>query len=396
VRVLQAIAAWGMGGAERVALLLTQSLARDGVPVALVTAPGFLDAQVPAEVARYHVPDRRRSVVGTVRTVGRTTQAMREFEPTLVHAHGVKVPGVVLAARRLLPRRSRPPVLVTFQAVAPQDLPMAARILTRADHVVCVSQALRDRLIGAGVHPSRMSVIYNSVSPAEPMTAPGARVLDRELDPDDAPLVCLVGRLVEQKRPERFVDMAAEMAAHDDTVRFLVVGDGPLRHATEARARQRGVRDVIHFTGQRDDARPLIARSHAVVFTSAWEGLSVAALEALQAGVPVVATETDGMRELLSSGAGVVVRDAAPAALAREVLDLLHHPERRERMARCGRELIARQFAPEVMIRAYRALYTQLLHAGAGSGVDPCPGENPEREHERAQGRTKPGEHTAG
>jgi glycosyltransferase involved in cell wall biosynthesis len=137
-----------------------------------------------------------------------------------------------------------------------------------------------------------------------------------------------------------------------------------------------------------------------MVFTSAWEGLSVAALEALDAGVPVVATETDGMRELLSSGAGVIVRDAAPAALAREVLDLLRDPQRRGRMARCGRELIARQFTPEAMIGAYRTLYSELLHAAAGLGVDPSPRENRQRdregERERAHGRTKPGKRTAG
>jgi glycosyltransferase involved in cell wall biosynthesis len=126
------------------------------------------------------------------------------------------------------------------------------------------------------------------------------------------------------------------------------------------------VQDVIHFTGECDDARPLIARSQAMIFTSAWEGLSVAALEALEAGVPVVATDTDGMRELLSSGAGVVVDDPAPAALAREVLDLLHDPQRHERMARCGRELIASRFTPEAMIGAYRALYAR-VQAGAGS-----------------------------
>jgi glycosyltransferase involved in cell wall biosynthesis len=397
VKVLQAVAGWGMGGAERVALLLTQSLARDRVPVALAAAPGFLDAQLPAEVARYQVPDHGRSVVGTVVTAGRITRVMREFEPTLVHAHGAKVPGVVLAARRVLRRGSRPPVLVTFHAVAPRDLPMAGRILARADHVVCVSQSLRKRLIGAGVEPGRTSVIYNSVSPSGPVTAPGLRALERELSHGDAPVVCLVGRLVEQKRPELFVDMAAEIASHDDTVRFLVIGDGPLRHAMEARARHRSVRHAIDFTGQCDDARPLVAHARVMVFTSAWEGLSVAALEALDAGVPVVATETDGMRELLSSGAGVIVRDAAPAALAREVLDLLHDPQRRGRMARCGRELIARQFAPEAMIGAYRTLYSELLRARAGSGVDPSPRENQrEREGERAHGRTKPGERTAG
>jgi glycosyltransferase involved in cell wall biosynthesis len=303
------------------------------------------------------------------------------------------VPGVVLGARRLLPRESRPPVLVTFHAVAPRDMQMAARILGRADHVVCVSHALRDRLISAGVRPGRTSVIYNSVPPNEPVGAPRLGVLDQELGLDEAPVVCLVGRLVEQKRPERFVDMAAEIAGYDPTVRFLVVGDGPLRHATEARARQRDVQHAIHFTGECDDARPLIARAQAMVFTSAWEGLSVAALEALEAGVPVVATETDGMRELLSSGAGVIVRDAAPAAMAREVLDLLHDPERHDRMACRGRELIARQFAPEAMIGAYRALFAH-LQRGAGSGADTSDGENHERE--RARSHTEPGEATPG
>jgi glycosyltransferase involved in cell wall biosynthesis len=395
VRVLQAIPTWGMGGAERVVLLLTQSLARDGVPVALAAAPGFLDAEVPAEVARYRVPDHERSAVGTARTTIRTTRVMRDFEPTLVHAHGARAPAIVLAARRLVPRGRRAPVLATFQAVAPRDLPMAARILARADHVVCVSKALRDRVIRAGVQPGKTSVIYNSASPSKPVSAPSARVLERELSLDDAPVVCLVGRLVEQKRPERFVDMAAEIAAHDDTVRFLVVGDGPLRQATEARARQRGVQRVIHFAGECDDARPLIARAQAMIFTSTWEGLSVAALEALDAGVPVVATDTDGMRELLSSGAGVVVRDPSPAALAREVLDLLHDPQRHERMARCGRELTATRFAPEAMIGAYRALYTDLLQTKAGSGLDPSGGDDHQRERERGQ-PGRPAEPTAG
>jgi glycosyltransferase involved in cell wall biosynthesis len=390
VRILQAIPTWGMGGAERVALLLTQSLVEDDIPVALAAAPGFLDAQVPAEVVRFHVPDRARSLGGTIRTTARMNRVLREFEPTLVHAHGAKAPGVVIGARRLLPRESRPPLLVTFHAVAPRDMPMAVRILARADHVVCVSHAQQDRLIAAGISASRTSVIYNAVSRTEPGGAPPPGVLDRELGLENAPVVCLVGRLVEQKRPDRFVDLAAEIAGQDPDVRFLVVGDGPLRQATEARARQRDVQHIIHFAGERDDARPLIARSQAMVFTSEWEGLSVAALEALEAGVPVVATETDGMRELLASGAGVIVHDAAPAALARAVLDLLHDPERHARMARCGRELIARQFTPEAMLEAYRALFADLE---ARSRTDPPDGEN--QEDERPRSRAEPGQPTA-
>ena len=369
MRVLQAIAGWGTGGAERIALMLTQRLVTEGVEVALAAEPGFLDAQVPEAVVRYRVADRGRSTGGAALGVVTMARLLRRFEPTLVHAHGARVPGTALVARRVVAPRRPPPVLATFQAVAESDMPMAVRILARVDHVVCVSEAQCQRLLAAGVPADRVSVIFNAVPPAEPVSAARMAALDRQLGLDGAPVVCLVGRLVEQKRPDRFIDMAAEIAAVDDRVRFLVVGDGHLQAATEARAREHGIAAVTRFTGGVDDARPLIARSQVVVFTSTWEGLAVAALEALSAGVPVVATNTDGMRELLASGAGVIVEDSAPATLAREVLAVLRDPSRRDAMGARGRELVARRFSPDAMVAAYRELYEQLVERRPGSGA---------------------------
>ena len=367
MRILQAIAGWGTGGAERIALLLTQRLVAADVEVALAAEPGFLDAQVPDAAVRYHVPERGRSGAGTALSVLSMARLLRRFEPSVIHAHGARVPAVALVARRLAAPLRPPPVLATFHAVAPSDMPMAVRILDRVDHVVCVSQAQRQRLVEAGVDADRVSVILNAVAPAEPAAPAQRQALERELDLDGAPVVCLVGRLVEQKRPDRFIDMAAEIAAVDARVRFLVVGDGPLQRAAEAQARERGIASAVRFTGQRHDARPLIARSQVMVFTSTWEGLSVSALEALAAGVPVVATDTDGMRELLASGAGVVVDEHAPAALAREVLALLHDPPRRRAMGALGRELVAARFSAEAMVGSYRELYERLVAQRARS-----------------------------
>jgi glycosyltransferase involved in cell wall biosynthesis len=163
--------------------------------------------------------------------------------------------------------------------------------------------------------------------------------------------VVAVGRLVPQKNHERLL-LAAR---HVPGARFLVVGDGPLRCALEARARALGV--DVRFTGARDDAPALMAAADVVVFSSNWEGLSVAALEALAAGTPVVSTPVEGMREL------PVVRTASfdPAELGDAVAALLADAPRRAALGAAGRRLVAERYSAQAMVAAYERLYRELL-----------------------------------
>ena len=145
--------------------------------------------------------------------------------------------------------------------------------------------------------------------------------------------------------------------------RFLIVGDGPLRGPLEDQARDLGIHGAVRFTGIRQDARSLIARSDVVAFSSDWEGMSIVALEALAAGVPVVATDVEGMRDLLSSGAGVVTR-RDPTELAHEIVLLLRDSQRRAEMGAVGRSTIAADFSIERMVGSYRELYAELTGTG--------------------------------
>ena len=127
-----------------------------------------------------------------------------------------------------------------------------------------------------------------------------------------------------------------------------------------------GLEGAVRFTGIRQDARALIARSDVVAFSSDWEGMSIVALEALAAGVPVVATDVEGMRELLGTGAGVLAsRDAG--ALAKEIVELLRDPERRAEMAEIGRRKVATEFSVERMVRSYEEAYRDVASSGRGS-----------------------------
>jgi glycosyltransferase involved in cell wall biosynthesis len=360
-RILHVIACFGAGGAEQVArLLITRQLAA-GNALALAAAPGFLDASLPAGVARYRLVDRGRSPAGALLEIRALARVLRSFEPTVVHTHGARMLALTLAARRLASGGRRPPILATHHATAPEEQRRSARILRRADHVVCVSEALRERMALAGIPRARMSVVYNAVEPSPATDAQGA-ALDAELGLAGHSVVSLVGRLEAQKRPCRFVEVAAAVSERHADARFVVVGDGSLRPRAQDHARALGLEQRMRFTGSRPDARAITARSSVLVFTSSWEGLSIAALEALAAGVPVVATDTDGMRELLSEGAGVVVGEDTVEALAREIGDLLSDPQRGRELGRRGRALVGARFTVEEMVAGYQAAY---LRAGA-------------------------------
>jgi glycosyltransferase involved in cell wall biosynthesis len=251
-------------------------------------------------------------------------------------------------------------VLATFHGVVPAERGRAALLLRPARRTACVSQDLGDALVANGVDRRRVAVVANAVDLSGPLTSKRRSAIDRELGLAGAQVVSAVGRLVPQKAHERFLEAAALVRAVHPATRFLVIGDGPLRPSLEEKAAQLGLAQAAIFTGTRRDARDLIARSEVVVFTSRWEGLSIAALEALAAAVPVVAPDVHGMQELLGGGAGLLVEPSA-ASVASAICELLDDGARRGEMGERGRELVARRYSPELMVERYLELYGGLL-----------------------------------
>lgn len=348
-----------VAGAERAVVQLAHGLCERGDEVAVAAAEGPLDAELAAlGIRRFVVPyvGRTRGVPGAV---AHTAKAVRRFRPDVVHAHNVRAAAVAAISARLARPGSRPPVLATFQGVAASDSGLASRLLRFADGVACVSDDLRRALISGGLDSARIDIVHNGISTQGPGSPQSRAALDLDLGLDDAPVIAIVGRLVPQKAHRRFFDALVLLADLRPGTQALVVGSGPLRDELERLAAELAVEGVT-FTGLRRDAREIIARADLVVFSSDFEGMSLAALEALAAGTPVVATDVAGMRELLGSGAGrVVARD--PLALAEAIAELLADDEERARMGAEGRRLIAERFSVEAMVDGYAALYEALL-----------------------------------
>lgn len=194
------------------------------------------------------------------------------------------------------------------------------------------------------------------------------------------PLVGAVGRLVDIKRPDVFIDAASLIAKERPDAHFVLAGDGYLLEPSREKAASLGISDRVHFLGWARDLAKLYADLDVFVLTSRNEGTPVAAIEALAAGVPVVATNVGGVPDVLEGGRlGRIVPAGDPASAAKAVLDTLNDmlgdaPEERgrtrgvERMAPHGapsvseeQRRVARRYSAERLLGDVETLYRALV-----------------------------------
>jgi glycosyltransferase involved in cell wall biosynthesis len=366
MKVLLATPGTDVGGAERVVIALAHALPARGHEVVLWGPSGALEPELAgAPVERIVVPYRGRSPARFAADVASLGAAVRRTRASVVHAHNPRVTALAVAAARVRGPR-RPPVLATFQGGAHAEYRAAARLFRAADATTCVSEELAAGLRAAGHPADRIHVIANAVV-IPPADAAAVAAVDAELGLAGAPVVAIVGRLAPQKNHLRFLEAAQRVRTLRPDVRFLVVGDGELRGQLTERARELGLDAAVTFTGMRRDVPALAARADLVVFSSDWEGLPLAGLEALAAGTPLVSTPVEGMRELREGGAAEVVAEAGADAVADGILALLADDARRAEMGERGRRLVAERYSAAAMVDAYEAQYRALTASARSS-----------------------------
>jgi glycosyltransferase involved in cell wall biosynthesis len=359
MRILTVIPVLGAGGAETVADALARDQLRAGRETQVASAGGFRADGLRRQGADLlPVPLTGRRPHDLLRSTLLLRAAARRRPPTLVHAHNVKATVVA----RLAVGRSVP-VVATMHGVPNGQYAVAARLLDRsADEVVAVSAGVADRLVTAGLAPSRLRVVENCVLP-DPHRA-GRDATRRLLGlPEGVPVVVCVARMAPQKRHDTLI--AAWRHVSSPAV-LLLVGDGPTRPAVEAAIHAAGLGDRILLLGERDDVPDLLACAEVAVLPTAWEGLPISVLEAMAAGMPVVASDVGDLAETVGRAA-TLVAPGSPRALADALDELLLNPSLRAVMAARGRELVTERYGLARMLEAYRAVYDEA--AGADTRV---------------------------
>lgn len=243
----------------------------------------------------------------------------------------------------------------------------ALTALEPVDRVITVSRWQRATYEKIGVAPQRMVTVPNGVHPRA--SSPGRPAARRELGLDlGRPVVITVGRLTVMKGHRYLIDAVPSLLQRFPDLVVVVIGDGHLRHALEHQAEQLGVTHAVRFVGHRADARGLLDAADVFVLPSRHEGMPLAALEAMDAGLPVVGTRVVGTSEAVADGvSGRLVPPGCPAALAGAIEELLSKPALRQQMAAAGRLRYEQLFTATRMARHTAAVYDDVLARAAAA-----------------------------
>jgi glycosyltransferase involved in cell wall biosynthesis len=224
--------------------------------------------------------------------------------------------------------------------------------------VFAVSNDLRQHLVSEGFQPSQVDVVYNGIDPGPaPSVDDRVRARARLGVPSEPFVIGTVARL-DPVKDLGVVIRAMVSVAPDAAAILVVIGDGPERAALERTASVCGVAERVIFLGHREDARELLPACDIYVNSSIFEGVSLTILEAMAAGLPVVATAVGGTPEIVGPETGVLVPARDPDSLARAMLSLMRNPPARETMGRAGRQAVESRFTLDRMVDDYVRVYT--------------------------------------
>lgn len=235
---------------------------------------------------------------------------------------------------------------------------VANRFLSRAPRrVFTVSAELKQHLVAEGFSDDRVGVIYNGVD-VGPMPSPELRrAWRRELNiPDGTVAIGTIARLDTVKDFGTMIRSVAG-AAQRAPVQLLIIGDGAERQALEREAQACGAPGLIRFLGHRDDARQLLAACDVYANSSISEGISLTILEAMAAGLPIVATAVGGTPEIIDASCARLVPPRDPAVMSAAFELLAVDLDLRTSLGTAARRRVEERFTLDRMVREYRDVY---------------------------------------
>lgn len=357
-RVAYVITNTEIGGAQsHVADLLRAMRGRiDATLLAGGDGPLFAAARASgARIVPLPLLDNAMSPLKAVATLRQLMAGLREAAPDLIHVHSAKAGALGRLAARLLGI----PVVYTVHGFAFKPAaPLVRRVASRlaewclaplTTRLICVADS--ERLLAAGLPlpASRVSVIHNGIPDTDCRAQPG-NPLKR---------IVMVARFAAPKRPDTVIRAFARAGL--DHCELVIAGDGPTRDAMQQLAGQLAP-GRVQFPGNVTDIPALLAASQLFVLASDHEGLPVSVLEAMRAGLPVVASDLPGIREQFrDTSAAVLVAGNDEAVMADALVTLACDPARRMAMGQAARARWAQAFDIDTMANATWKIYQQAL-----------------------------------
>ncbi len=356
MKILLLITRAELGGGQTHVVDLLRGL-RDEFEVELATGEtGYLtEAAEELGIPAHVIPDLVQPMrpLQDLRAFWQCYRLIRKVRPDVVHTHTSKA-GVI---GRLAARLAGVPAIFTahtwcfaegtswkWKAVGIPAERIAARC---AEQIITVSEANRELAMHHRIAaPDKFVTVHNGIADSPRQANPGEKSLPR---------IVMVARFSEQKAQGLLIDAVAQIRA---PFRLLLVGDGPLRAAVERQVAKLNLGDRVSFLGQRMDIAEILASSHIFALFTRWEGFPISILEAMRAGLPVVASDVNGVREAVAEGATGFLAPAGDIAIFRRRLEqLLEDNSLREKFGIAGRQRFEKEFTVEAMLLRTAGIY---------------------------------------
>src|SRR5579871_4600060 len=230
------------------------------------------------------------------------------------------------------------------------------------DQNVCVSQAVADFSVReAHLDPQKITVIPNGVDAERFSDAQAENLSEWGVAPGD-PIFISVGRLDPQKGLTFLLEAMRALLQEHPRGHLLLVGEGTARAALSDWICEHHLVDSIHLLGWRSDVPELLKSATCLVRSSLWEGMPNVVLEAMASGLPVVATQVEGMTELLQNqSTGILVPPGSASELAAAMTWIIDNPLKARQLGQNGESLVRREFSWQKMVASYEELYLRLL-----------------------------------
>lgn len=302
------------------------------------------------------------------RLLAGSLRAIRAFKPDLVHLHsrrGADTQGALAA------RIARKPVVLSRRV----DYPLRDSALLRwqyarmYDHIIAISEAIRQVVIAGGVSPTRVSTVHSAVDIAQFRPNAEKRGSARAalgVD-DETPLFAIVAHMIRRKGHDTLLDAVARVAPEAPALRVAILGSGKEEQNLRLQAARLGISSHLIWPGFRDDLPDLLPGIDCLVHPARMEGLGVAILQALACAKPVIACPVGGIPEAVRPPEnGWLVPVGDDAALADAMRAFLADREGAAQKGAAGRALMEREFSVYAMVEGNLAIYRAVLAADNG------------------------------
>ncbi|MGO8748636.1 MAG: glycosyltransferase [Thermoguttaceae bacterium] len=374
-RILHVIPTLDRSGAEKQLSLLARGLPREEfeVHVCALTRGGPLEAELRAAGIPVTVIGKRWKIDPLA--FARLRRLVLELRPDVIHtwlfaanAYG-RAAGIACDVQRMVAGER---CVDTWKR--PHELLIDRYLSRRTARIVTNSPGVQEFYAAHGLPAEKFEVISNGIPPAPAPNATRSRILAELGLPDPTFLIGVIGRLAHQKRVKDAIWAVDLLRVFRKDVHLLIVGDGPHRPQLERFSDLVTTDNYVHFLGHRSDVPRLLPHFDLLWSPSAFEGQSNSVMEAMAAGVPVVATDIPGTRDLVVHGEtgyliptrgraaqSATVNETVARGLAKYTNDLLNDREKALRMGAAGRQRMLEQFSVPHMVAQYAVLYRRLL-----------------------------------